>query len=105
MLDQPHPYAAAYAAWQADPAAWWAEQAERIDWSQPWNRVFDPALGVFGQYFAGGTLNMAYNCLDRHVERGRAEQAALIWDSAMEGRVERFTYRELRDRVAKTAGA
>lgn len=42
-------YAAAYSSWQADPEAWWAKAAEGIDWSQRWARVFDPALGVFGQ--------------------------------------------------------
>ena len=67
--------------------------------------MFDPALGNFGQWFAGGRLNTSFNALDRHVAAGRADQAALIWDSAMEGRVERFTYRELRDRTAKFAGA
>ncbi|GAC1338394.1 MAG: propionyl-CoA synthetase [Acetobacteraceae bacterium] len=60
---------------------------------------------MFGQYFAGGTLNIAHNCLDRHVAAGRGGQPALIWDSAMEGRVVTTTYAELRDRVARVAGA
>ena len=105
-----HPtYAAEYAAWQADPVGWWERQADAIQWRTRWTSGFDPKLGAFGQYFAGGTLNISENCLDRHVVAGRGDQIALIWDSAMAdpepGVVERFTYRELRDRVAKVAGA
>ena len=98
-------YAAEYSAWQADPVAWWERQAEALTWRRRWTRVFDPDLGAFGQYFAEGALNMSENCLDRHVAAGRGNQTALIWDSAMEVRVEQFTYAQLRDRVAKTAGA
>jgi propionyl-CoA synthetase len=98
-------YAQEYAAWQRDPAAWWAERAAAIDWDQRWDRVFDSSLGPFGQWFAGGRLNTCFNCLDRHVARGRAGQTALIWDSPMTGRIERFSYRELRDRTARVAGA
>ena len=78
-------YAAAYAAWQADPQGWWAEAAEGIAWERRWDRMFDPALGTFGQWFAGARLNICANALDRHVEAGRGEQTALIWDSPMAG--------------------
>ena len=98
-------YAEVYAAWQRDPEAWWAERAQGIDWERRWDRVFDPALGNFGQWFAGARLNTCHNCLDRHVHNGRAEQTALIWDSPMTGRIEHFTYRQLRDRTARVAGA
>ena len=98
-------YAAEYAAWRSHPVAWWELQAEALDWSRRWDQGFDPKLGVFGQYFAGGTLNIAHNCLDRHVAAGRGSQAALIWDSPMAGRIETFTYAQLRDRVARLAGA
>ena len=98
-------YGAEYARWQADPVAWWEEQAGALHWSTRWTRGFDPAMGAYGQYFAGGTLNVSENCLDRHVDAGRGEQLALIWDSAMTGVVERITYRALRDRVARLAGA
>jgi len=97
-------YSAAYASWQSDPEAWWAKAAEDIDWTRRWDRVFDPALGVFGQWFAGATLNITQNCLDRHVDAGRGAQAALIWDSPMAGELRSFTYAELRDRVARVAG-
>ena len=98
-------YPAEYAAWRADPVGWWERQAEALHWRERWSRGFDPELGAFGQYFAGGRLNISENCLDRHVAAGRGDQVALIWDSAMEGRVERFTYADLRDRVALVAGA
>jgi propionyl-CoA synthetase len=98
-------YAEVYADWQRDPQAWWAAAAEGIDWAKRWDKVFDPALGAYGQWFAGGMLNTCHNCLDRHVEAGRGEQPALIWDSAMTGKVVTYTYAELRDRTAKLAGA
>ena len=67
--------------------------------------MFDPSLGPYGQWFAGGTLNTCYNCIDRHVAAGRGEQPALIWDSAMTGRMETFTYAQMQSRTAKFAGA
>ena len=98
-------YADVYADWQRDPEAYWAEAARGITWDKPWERVFDPTLGAFGQWFAGGMLNNCFNALDRHVLAGRGDQAALIWDSAMTGVVETFTYTQLRDRTARVAGA
>ncbi len=101
----PDRYAEAVAAWQRDPEGWWARAAEAIDWDRRWDRVFDPSLGAYGQWFAGGQLNTAHNCLDRHVAAGRGGQTALIWDSPLAGRQVQFTYAELRDRVARLAGA
>ena len=98
-------YPEVYADWQHNPEAYWAKAAELIDWDRKWDRAFDPSMGNFGQWFPGGMLNTCHNALDRHVNNGRAEQTALIWDSAMEGRVVKFTYRAFRDRVAKFAGA
>ncbi len=98
-------YVQAYDAWRADPAAWWARCAEGITWDQRWDRVFDPSLGPYGRWFAGATLNTCFNCVDRHVAAGRGEQPALIWDSAMTGRVEAFTYSQMQTRTAKMAGA
>jgi len=104
-ITQTATYADTIADWQRDPEAFWAEAAKGIDWVRPSDRVFDPALGAFGQWFAGGELNTSYNALDRHVEAGRGDQDALIWDSPMAGRIERFTYATLRDRTARVAGA
>jgi propionyl-CoA synthetase len=98
-------YAEAYAAWRADPEGWWASVADGITWEQRWDRVFDPASGPYGRWFPGAVLNTCFNCVDRHVLAGRGDQPALIWDSAMAGRVETFTYRQLQARTAKLAGA
>ena len=98
-------YPEAYGAWQRDPQGWWAAVAEGITWDKRWDRAFDPALGAYGQWFAGGELNTCYNCLDRHVEAGRGAQPALIWDSPMTGQLITYSYGELQSRTAKLAGA
>ena len=59
----------------------WAEAAGAIDWIEPWTRVLDDSRAPFYRWFSGGTLNTCFNALDRHVERGRADQLALIYDS------------------------
>jgi propionyl-CoA synthetase len=89
----------------ADPVAWWAGVADGISWERRWDRAFDPASGPYGRWFPGAILNTCFNCIDRHVLAGRGEQAALIWDSPMTGRVETFTYRQMQSRTAKLAGA
>jgi propionyl-CoA synthetase len=88
-----------------EPEAFWAEAAAAIDWVEPWERVLDDSRAPFYRWFAGGRLNSCQNALDRHVENGRGEQPALIYDSPVTERVESFTYRELLDRVARFAGA
>ena len=104
-MSAPTTYDEAYGDWKRDPEAWWARAAEGITWTKRWDRVFDPSLGAFGQWFAGAEMNTAYNCLDRQIEAGLGDQAALIWDSAMTGKIVTHTYSQLRDRVAKFAGA
>jgi propionyl-CoA synthetase len=87
------------------PEEFWAQAAAEIDWEQPWERVLDDSGAPFYRWFAGGRLNTCYNALDRHVERGRADQLALIYDSPVTNTVRTYTYRELRDEVARFAGA
>ncbi|MGE0417346.1 MAG: AMP-binding protein [Acetobacteraceae bacterium] len=99
------PYDAAYEDWRRDPEAWWATAAEGIAWTRRWDKVFDPALGAYGQWFAGAELNTCFNAVDRHVAAGRGAQPALIWDSAMTQRIEVLTYADLQSRTAKVAGA
>src|SRR5207302_5251402 len=79
----------------ADPEGFWADAAQEIDWIEPPKTIFDPAQGVYGRWFTGGVVNTCYNALDRHVERGRADQVALIHDSPLTGSVTKFTYAEL----------
>ncbi|HKT20307.1 MAG TPA: propionyl-CoA synthetase [Stellaceae bacterium] len=88
-----------------DPEGFWSEAAAAIDWDRRWDRVLDQSRKPFYRWFAGGRLNTCWNALDRHVERGRAEQVALIYDSPVTGQIKRFTYRQLRDDVARLAGA
>ncbi|MDX1380089.1 MAG: AMP-binding protein, partial [Xanthomonadales bacterium] len=87
------------------PERFWAEAAGRLDWSRPWERVLEASDPPWYEWFRGGELNTCYNALDRHCESGRAEQAALIYDSPVTGQVRRFSYAELRDHVARCAGA
>ena len=98
-------YAAAHAASLNSPDAYWAKAAEGIDWEQRWGQVFDASSGPYGRWFPGARLNVSANCLDRHVAAGRGDQPALIFDSAMTGQVETFTYRQMTERTAKVAGA
>src|SRR5207342_1120848 len=83
----------------------WAEAAAEIDWIEPWDRVFDDSRAPMFRWFTGGRINTCYNALDRHVERGRGEQPALIYDSPVTETVGVLTFRELRDAVAIFAGA
>jgi propionyl-CoA synthetase len=92
-----------YEAWRRNPQGFWQEAAKAIDWFRQPDMVFDPDQGVYGRWFVGGETNTCYNCLDRHVERGRGEQLAFIHDSAMTGEVQRFTYREALDEVTAIA--
>lgn len=87
-----------------DPEGFWGQAAEDIFWYQKWNRVLDDRNLPFYQWYTGGLTNTCYNALDRHVNEGRGDQPALIYDSPVTDTVTRFTYRELRDQVAKFAG-
>ncbi len=96
-------YREVYAAWQADPEGFWREAAGALDWSRPFERVFDPVAGVYGRWFPGGELNACHNAVDRHVAGGRGEQAAILYDSPVTGAKRRITYAELLDHVATLA--
>ncbi|HEV7416825.1 MAG TPA: propionyl-CoA synthetase [Tianweitania sediminis] len=99
----PSQYHETYSAWQRDPEGFFAEAAKEIDWFTPWDKVFDPEAGVYGHWFVGATCNMCYNALDRHVEGGRADQTALIYDSPLTGTKETYTYRQILDEVVALA--
>ena len=62
-------YHEVYESWKRDPEAFWAEAAGEIDWFRRWDKVFDPQAGVYGRWFMGAASNMAFNCLDRHIEQ------------------------------------
>ena len=88
-----------------DPTGFWAEAATAIDWYKPFQQVLDDSDKPFYRWFVGAQLNTCYNALDRHVEGGRAEQPALIYDSPVTDTCKTYSYRELRDEVAGFAGA
>ena len=88
-----------------DPEGFWAARAEDIHWEKRWDRVLDASRPPYYRWFAGGVLNTCYNALDLHVDRGRGKQTALIYDSPVTQTVRAFTYFELRDEVARFAGA
>jgi len=83
----------------------WASAAAGIDWHKPWDRVLDDSNAPFYRWFSGGQLNTCHNALDRHVDAGRGEQPALIYDSPLTESKRTLTYRELRDETALFAGA
>jgi propionyl-CoA synthetase len=98
-------YTEVYDNWKSDPEAFWAEAARAIDWSKPWEKVFDPESGPYGRWFAGAEMNTCFNAVDRHVAGGRAEQTAIIYDSPVTGVKQKITYAELKARVEATAAA
>ncbi|MBV8538650.1 MAG: propionyl-CoA synthetase [Alphaproteobacteria bacterium] len=97
-------YAECHARSLADPEGYWGEVARQVAWTKPWTRVLDSSRAPLYRWFPGGELNTCHNALDRHVEGGRAEQTALIYDSPVTGTIRSYTYRELRDLVARFAG-
>ncbi len=87
----------------ADPEAFWAEQAESLSWYKRWDTVlqWDPP---FAQWFVGGKLNVAYNCVDRHVEAGKGDKVAFHWEGEP-GDTKAITYSELLVEVSRAANA
>lgn len=96
-------YQETYASWQSDPEAFWETCAKELDWYEPWSRVFDPEGGVYGHWFPDATCNTCHNAIDRHVHSGRADQVAMIHDSAMTGSKRSVTYAELQTEVEALA--
>jgi acetyl-CoA synthetase len=77
-----------------DPQAWWAKQAEALDWFERWDEVLDESDAPFFKWFVGGKLNASYNCLDRHVEAGQGDKVAFHWRGE-EGEERDVTYADL----------
>jgi acetyl-CoA synthetase len=94
--------AALYAEADADREGFWAAQAKALHWHTPFTQVLDWSNPPFAQWFADGELNVAYNCLDRHVEAGNGDRVALLWEGEP-GDERRVTYAELTDEVKRVA--
>src|ERR1700722_8697943 len=84
-----------YARWQRDPQGFWGEAAAAIDWYETPKTVFDPDAGIYGRWFVGGVCNTCFNADDRHVDAGRGDQTAIIYDSPLAGVKRGITYHRL----------
>ncbi|WP_448625735.1 acetate--CoA ligase [Geodermatophilus sp. URMC 64] len=87
-----------------DRLAFWEKQARRLTWDKEWDQVLDWSNPPFAKWFVGGRLNVAYNCVDRHVEAGHGDQVAYHWEGEP-GDTRTITYAELKDEVCKAANA
>ena len=95
MDARPSRYHEVYARWQRDPQGFWGEAAADIDWFEKPKAAFDPKAGIYGRWFPGGVCNTCFNAVDRHVNAGRGEQAAIIYDSPLAGVKRTITYHRL----------
>jgi propionyl-CoA synthetase len=88
-------YAEVYESWRRDPQGFWGGvAASEIDWTKPWDKVFDPALGVYGRWFPGAECNTCWNAVDRHAAR-RPDATAIIYDSPVTGAKQQISYGDL----------
>ncbi|HIG79910.1 MAG TPA: propionyl-CoA synthetase [Cycloclasticus sp.] len=97
-------YAEEYQRSLSNPNDFWGEAAQAVDWDQTWDNVLDDSEAPIYRWFSGAKLNTCYNALDRHVKNGRADQAALIYDSPVTDTKKTYSYQELLDEVSKLAG-
>jgi acetyl-CoA synthetase len=94
-------YEKLYARAEADPENFWAEQADSLHWFKRWDKVLDWEP-PFAKWFVGGKLNVAYNCLDRHLSTWRRNKAAIIWEGEP-GEIKTITYLQLHQEVSRFA--
>jgi acetyl-CoA synthetase len=90
---------------EEDRLAFWAKQANRLSWDTPFSDVLDWSDAPFAKWFVGGKLNVAYNCVDRHVEAGNGDRVAIHWEGEPVGDSRTLTYSELLAEVCKAANA
>ncbi|TFF90892.1 MAG: acetate--CoA ligase [Promethearchaeota archaeon] len=86
-----------------DFEGFWAEQAQSLDWFEPYQKVWEKTDLFPGKWFVGGKLNACYNCIDRHIKAGKGDKLAIIWeaDEPWQGRT--FTFNQLKSEVCKVA--
>ncbi|GAA3247808.1 acetate--CoA ligase [Nonomuraea helvata] len=96
--------AAAYSEAAADRLAFWEHAAERLTWAKRWDKTLE-WNPPFAKWFIGGELNVAYNCVDRHVDEGRGDKIAYYWEGEPEGDTRTLTYNDLKREVSKAANA
>ncbi|WP_299599287.1 AMP-binding protein [uncultured Tateyamaria sp.] len=98
-------YRAEYDSWKADPEGWWMQAAEAIDWVKAPTKALSQRGEHLYDWFADAQVNTCWNAVDRHVEAGRGDQVAIIYDSPITGAKSKTTYAQLRTQVASLAGA
>ncbi|MEJ2456257.1 MAG: propionyl-CoA synthetase [Candidatus Thiodiazotropha sp.] len=98
-------YAEIYQHSLENPEEFWGEAAQALHWHKPWDKVLDSEAKPTPRWFTGGQFNTCYNALDRHVEAGQGDRLALIYDSPVTDQKRSYTYQEMRDTVARLAGA
>ncbi len=87
-----------------DPLAFWDSAAERLTWTRRWDTTLE-WNAPFAKWFVGGELNVAYNCVDRHVEAGLGDRVAYYWEGEPEGDSRTITYADLQKEVSRAANA
>ncbi|KAJ8007088.1 hypothetical protein DPEC_G00113940 [Dallia pectoralis] len=87
-----------------DPESFWSQAAQNITWFEPWSQTLDKEDVVFPKWFVGGELNVCHNAVDRHIENGRGDQTAIIYDSPVTNTKQSITFRQLQEQVSKLAG-
>uniref|UniRef100_A0A5Q5BR13 Acetyl-coenzyme A synthetase n=2 Tax=unclassified Mycobacterium TaxID=2642494 RepID=A0A5Q5BR13_MYCSS len=105
FAEQANAKAEMYREAEEDRLAFWAKQAERLSWDTPFTEVLDWSDAPFAKWFVGGKINVAYNCVDRHVEAGNGDRVAIHWEGEPVGDSRSLTYAELKDEVCKAANA
>ena len=98
-------YQDVYESWKNEPEAFWMEAAKGIDWVQPPSKALFDDNAPFYEWFSDAKVNTCWNAVDRHIENGRGEQTAIIYDSPITHAKREISYVELRNRVASLAGA
>jgi acetyl-CoA synthetase len=88
---------------EQDPEGFWADFARELHWFKEWDRVLDESNAPFYEWFVGGKLNMAYNCLDYQIDQGRGDKTAILWIGDEPDDIRTFTYSELKTQVEKFA--
>jgi propionyl-CoA synthetase len=94
-----------YSNWKNDPISFWEEKAKNIDWFKPWEKTLEEKESSSWSWFTGGSLNTCYNCIDRHIKRGKGDKVAIIFDSPITNYKNKITYNELYLKVSSLAAS
>ncbi|OBJ47188.1 acetate--CoA ligase [Mycobacterium sp. 1423905.2] len=105
FAEQANARAELYQEAEEDRLAFWAKQADRLSWAKPFDEVLDWSDPPFAKWFVGGQLNVAYNCVDRHVEAGHGDRVAIYWEGEPADDRRTLTYADLLTEVSKAANA